>query len=183
MPVVFFVDPAFASDPEMRGVSKITLGYTFFRAPPIRRRQRTFRASSRMPRRTPSTARNCLASAAPPVTRSKATRPARCSAAWSAAAPGRLRATTIRRHSRPRVSSGQPAISTSGWPILKNSYAARECRFAFLTRRRAGTSSPIWNEKVSNPATDPRRKRQMDQDPRVQSACRPAQGFTLGDLL
>ena len=32
MPVVFFVDPAFASDPEMRGVSKITLGYTFFRS-------------------------------------------------------------------------------------------------------------------------------------------------------
>ena len=32
MPVVFFVDPAFANDPEMRGVRKITLGYTFFRS-------------------------------------------------------------------------------------------------------------------------------------------------------
>ena len=32
MPVVFFVDPAFGSDPEMRGVSTITLGYTFFRS-------------------------------------------------------------------------------------------------------------------------------------------------------
>ena len=32
MPVVFFVDPAFGSDPEMQGVSTITLGYTFFRS-------------------------------------------------------------------------------------------------------------------------------------------------------
>lgn len=32
MPVVFFVDPAFGDDPEMRGVSTITLGYTFFRS-------------------------------------------------------------------------------------------------------------------------------------------------------
>ena len=32
MPVVFYVDPAFGSDPEMRGVSTITLGYTFFRS-------------------------------------------------------------------------------------------------------------------------------------------------------
>lgn len=32
MPVVFYVDPAFGKDPEMRGVSLITLGYTFFRS-------------------------------------------------------------------------------------------------------------------------------------------------------
>ena len=32
MPVVFFVDPAFGSDPDMRDVSTITLGYTFFRS-------------------------------------------------------------------------------------------------------------------------------------------------------
>jgi cytochrome c oxidase assembly protein subunit 11 len=32
MPVVFYVDPAFGRDPEMRGVSLITLGYTFFRS-------------------------------------------------------------------------------------------------------------------------------------------------------
>jgi cytochrome c oxidase assembly protein subunit 11 len=32
MPVVFYVDPAFGTDPEMRGVSTITLGYTFFRS-------------------------------------------------------------------------------------------------------------------------------------------------------
>ena len=32
MPVVFYVDPAFGNDPEMTGVSTITLGYTFFRS-------------------------------------------------------------------------------------------------------------------------------------------------------
>src|SRR5579863_4502802 len=32
MPVVFYVDPAFAKDPEMNLVSTITLGYTFFRS-------------------------------------------------------------------------------------------------------------------------------------------------------
>ena len=32
MPVVFFVDPAFANDPDLRGVDTITLGYTFFRS-------------------------------------------------------------------------------------------------------------------------------------------------------
>ena len=32
MPVVFYVDPAFGTDPEMRGVSTITLSYTFFRS-------------------------------------------------------------------------------------------------------------------------------------------------------
>jgi cytochrome c oxidase assembly protein Cox11 len=32
MPVVFYVDPAFGDDSEMRGVSTITLGYTLFRS-------------------------------------------------------------------------------------------------------------------------------------------------------
>jgi cytochrome c oxidase assembly protein subunit 11 len=32
MPVVFYVDPAFGKDPDMRDVAQITLGYTFFRS-------------------------------------------------------------------------------------------------------------------------------------------------------
>lgn len=32
LPVIFFVDPAFARDPDMQDVSDITLSYTFFRA-------------------------------------------------------------------------------------------------------------------------------------------------------
>ena len=32
LPVLFFVDPAFNDDPEMEGVSTITLSYTFFRS-------------------------------------------------------------------------------------------------------------------------------------------------------
>lgn len=34
MPVVFYVDPAIADDPEMEGLSTITLSYTFFPAQP-----------------------------------------------------------------------------------------------------------------------------------------------------
>jgi cytochrome c oxidase assembly protein subunit 11 len=32
MPVVFYVDPAFGKDPDMRDVAQLTLGYTFFRS-------------------------------------------------------------------------------------------------------------------------------------------------------
>ncbi|MBI3437295.1 MAG: cytochrome c oxidase assembly protein [Proteobacteria bacterium] len=37
LPVVFFVDPAFARDPETRGLDTLTLSYTYFRsvAPPV----------------------------------------------------------------------------------------------------------------------------------------------------
>ena len=32
MPVFFFIDPAFAEDPNMSDVTEITLSYTFFQA-------------------------------------------------------------------------------------------------------------------------------------------------------
>jgi cytochrome c oxidase assembly protein subunit 11 len=32
MPVVFYVDPAFGKDPDMRDIGELTLGYTFFRS-------------------------------------------------------------------------------------------------------------------------------------------------------
>jgi cytochrome c oxidase assembly protein subunit 11 len=32
MPVVFYVDPAFGKDPDMRDIAQLTLGYTFFRS-------------------------------------------------------------------------------------------------------------------------------------------------------
>jgi cytochrome c oxidase assembly protein subunit 11 len=32
LPVVFFVDPDFASDPETRGLDTLTLSYTYFRS-------------------------------------------------------------------------------------------------------------------------------------------------------
>mgnify|MGYP003394720926 FL=1 len=30
MPVSFYIDPAFAGDPDLKGVNTITLSYTFF---------------------------------------------------------------------------------------------------------------------------------------------------------
>ena len=30
MPVFFFIDPEFASDPQMKGIATVTLSYTFF---------------------------------------------------------------------------------------------------------------------------------------------------------
>ncbi|MGH6673497.1 MAG: cytochrome c oxidase assembly protein [Xanthobacteraceae bacterium] len=32
MPVVFYVDPAFGTDADMRDIAQLTLGYTFFRS-------------------------------------------------------------------------------------------------------------------------------------------------------
>lgn len=65
MPVVFFVDPAFGNDPEMRQVSTITLGYTFFR--------------SANPRSAKDLSR-FLASAAPDATHGRALFGERCAA-------------------------------------------------------------------------------------------------------
>jgi len=31
MPVFFYIDPEFATDPRMRGINNITLSYTFFK--------------------------------------------------------------------------------------------------------------------------------------------------------
>ena len=85
MPVVFFVDPAFAKDfgqPARRYdhaqlyVSSLSESVT---------KPRIFRVSWPMPRQIPSTASNSSPSAALPVTRWTATRPAPCLAGWSAA--------------------------------------------------------------------------------------------------
>ncbi len=34
MPVFFYIDPEFATDPRLRGVDQLTLSYTFFKAGP-----------------------------------------------------------------------------------------------------------------------------------------------------
>src|SRR5579863_7908179 len=86
MPVVFYVDPAFAKDPEMNLVSTITLGYTFFRsAKPAN--AKTCRAFLPMRRRMPPMARHCSPSDALRATRSIATRSVRCSKASSDGGP------------------------------------------------------------------------------------------------
>lgn len=97
MPVVFYVDPAFAKDPDMAHVDTITLSYTFLRSTNPSQAENLCPASSPMLRPIPPTASSCSASGAPPVMRSTATRPARCFVVWSAARPALLSAIIIRR--------------------------------------------------------------------------------------
>lgn len=39
VPVVFYVDPAYAEDPDAEGVNTLTLSYTFFSQPPVAKEQ------------------------------------------------------------------------------------------------------------------------------------------------
>ena len=103
MPVVFYVDPAFAKDPDNLHVDTITLSYTFLRSVNPAQSTRIFHASWPMPRRIPSMASNSLPNAAPHVMRWTATRPDRCLAGWSAAGPARFPDFTTRQRSRAQV--------------------------------------------------------------------------------
>ncbi|MFO1129215.1 MAG: cytochrome c oxidase assembly protein [Rhodospirillales bacterium] len=50
MPVAFFVDPGLDDDPEARGITDITLSYTFFRVPEAARTAATAEQGSGVPR-------------------------------------------------------------------------------------------------------------------------------------
>ena len=123
MPVVFYVDPAFGSDPEMRGVSTITLGYTFFRSanPANAKDMSRFRP---MPRRMPRVAGRCSPTLYRLSCPSIATRSVPCSAVWSAAKPAPPPVTIIPPRLRAPARSGPPISSIAGWPIRGPSFPA-----------------------------------------------------------
>ncbi len=108
MPVVFFVDPAFAKDPDTAALQTITLAYTFFRSANARGCRPSSPASTRAfpPTAPPTrpTEEKYSRAAAAPATPSMPTAPARAWAACSAAppAPSRPSPATARR-SNPRT--------------------------------------------------------------------------------